>query len=398
MPSDLKVDVLVVGAGPAGLAAAEVASAQGARVLVVERMPSIARKLLMAGKSGLNITKDASVDHVIEACGRPWLAPMLRAFGPQEVQDWMRGLGQEIFTGSSGRVFPVAMKASPLVRAWAKRLEDQGVQLWTRAVWQGFDVPVLTEDGPRQVIAKSTIFAMGGASWARLGSDGAWAKTFQAEGIDLAPFQPANMGFDLRWSEPMLRHAGTPVKAVRVMAAGAEVSGEFVITERGIEGSAIYAISAAVREAMGTDGLAISLDLAPDRSLDALTGRLSRPRGKMSQSNYLRKATGLQGVKMALLREGGPLPQEARALAERIKAVPLMLRATRPLDEAISVAGGVTEMALDRDLSLRARPGVFCAGEMLDWEAPTGGYLLTACLATGRWAGAAAARFAAKST
>ncbi|QPH52273.1 TIGR03862 family flavoprotein [Pontivivens ytuae] len=388
------MEVLVVGGGPAGLAAAEVASAAGARVLVTEQKPSVGRKFLMAGKSGLNLTKDASPDELIAACGRAELAPMLRAFDAAAVQDWARGLGQEVFTGSSGRVFPVAMKGSPLLRAWLARLEAQGVEFRTRWRWLGGE-RFETRDGVQEVPARATVLAVGGASWSRLGSDGAWAGVL---GGPLAPFRPANMGFDTDWSPYMARWAGAPVKGVALHCGGHLVEGEFVVSAGGVEGSAIYALSAPLRDAMGAEGVALELDLAPRTDAATLTRKLQRPRRKDSVSNWLRKATGLQGVKAALLREGGPLPSDPEALAARIKATPLHLTRPRPLDEAISVAGGVPFDRLDGDLMLTDRPRTFCAGEMLDWEAPTGGYLLTACIATGRWAGAAAARHAGSET
>ncbi len=386
------MDVLVVGGGPAGLAAAEVASAAGARVLVAEQKPSVGRKFLMAGKSGLNLTKDASPDELIATCGRAELAPMLRAFDAAAVQGWARGLGQEVFTGSSGRVFPVAMKGSPLLRAWLARLEAQGVEFRTRWRWLGggrFETP----DGEQEVPGRAIVLAMGGASWARLGADGAWAGVL---GGPLVPFRPANMGFDVDWSVHMARWAGAPVKGVALRCREHRVEGEFVVTEDGVEGSAIYALSAPLRDAMTADGVVTMLDLAPRAGVAKLVDRLRRPRRKESVANWLRKSTGIEGVKAALLREGGPLPSDPEALAARIKATPLRLIRPRPLDEAISVAGGVPFARLDDGLMLIDRPGTFCAGEMLDWEAPTGGYLLTACIATGRWAGVAAARYAAR--
>ncbi len=385
-----QVEALVVGAGPAGLMAASRLAEAGVKVVVVDAKPSVGRKFLMAGKSGLNLTKDEPIDEFLNAYGeaREWLEPMLRAFGPIEVQAWAEGLGQEVFTGSSGRVFPKAMKTSPLLRNWMRALADKGVVVRTRWRWTGWDGDALrfdTPDGERVIAAKATVLALGGASWARLGSDGAWAKWLDAP---TAPFKPANMGFLRDWSDFMRPHFGAPVKPVRLTVGEHSVKGEFVITARGIEGGAVYAISSTLRE-----GGELAIDLMPDTKLKDVIAKLNRPRGKNSLSNHLRKTLGLKGVKAALLREAGPLPETFTGLAERIKALPLALSGPTPMDEAISTAGGVTQTALDETLMLKSRTGVFCAGEMLDWEAPTGGYLLTACLATGRHAGGGAARY-----
>jgi len=385
-------DALVIGAGPAGLMAAGELARAGHDVRLAEAKPSPARKLLMAGKSGLNLTKDTPLEAFLAAYGgaATALRPMLEAFGPEAVQDWARGFGLPLFTGSTGRVFPKAMKASPLLRAWLAELDALGVRLETRWRWQGWQgdaVRIETSDGIRSLTPDVTVLACGGASWARLGSDGAWATHLPAP--DLAPFQPANMGFVLPWSEHMQRHFGKPVKGV-ALKAGTQVSrGEIVISAQGIEGGGIYAISAALR-----DGAPLTLDLVPDLDIEAVRARLARPRGKASLSNHLRKALKLEPVKQALLMEfARPLPPDPAPL---IKALPVPLQGPRPMDEAISTAGGLRFDALDAGLMLRARPGTFAAGEMLDWEAPTGGYLLTACLATGRWAGRAAADYAAQ--
>jgi uncharacterized flavoprotein (TIGR03862 family) len=388
-------DVCVIGAGPAGLAAAEAAVAAGARVLVADRMPSLGRKFLMAGKSGLNLTKDEPADafHAHVAPRHPALA----ALGPAEVIAWAEALGQPVFTGSSGRVFPRAMKASPLLRAWLRRLDAAGVEMRTRWRWRGWEQGALafdTPDGPRSLRPGAVVLALGGGSWARLGSNGAWAG-LMPEGT-VAPFAPSNMGFEVGWSPAMERHFGAPVKPVGLRCGAARVQGECVVSARGIEGSAVYALSAAIRAAMGPDGVTVTLDLLPDLSEAEIARRLARPRGKATLSNHLRKTLRLTGVKAALLREGGgPLPADPAGLAARIKAAPLHLLRARPLDEAISTAGGLRLSALEDDLMLRARPGVFCAGEMLDWDAPTGGYLITTCLASGRVAGRAAAAWAA---
>ncbi|MEL7276618.1 MAG: TIGR03862 family flavoprotein [Pseudomonadota bacterium] len=390
-------DALVIGGGPAGLAAAEVLSGSGHSVLVAEAKPSLGRKFLMAGKSGLNLTKAEPPEVFLGAYPEgDCLAPMLAAFGPDEMIRWAEGLGQPVFTGSSGRVFPEVMKGSPLLRAWLARLAAAGVEVRTRWRWTGWEGKghrFATPGGSEVIAPKTTIFALGGASWARLGSDGAWASAFAGRGIPLAPFTPANMGFARVWSDHMHPHFGAPVKDVALTVDGHKVRGEFVLSSRGVEGSAIYAVSRLLRD----PGATLTLDLLPTLTETAVSARLARPRGKASLTNHLRKTLRLPPVKLALLREAGPVPPDNADLARRLKALPLALDGPRPLDEAISVAGGVAWQGLTDDLELTACPGQFCAGEMLDWEAPTGGYLLTACLATGRWAGHAAARICAAS-
>lgn len=377
---------LVVGAGPAGLMAAEALASAGRAVVVAEAKPSPARKFLMAGKSGLNLTKDEALPPFLAAYSAGWLAPMLRAFGPDQAMAWARGLGVEVFTGSSGRVFPLAMKGSPLLRAWLRRLEGMGVQLRSRWRWTGFDGAAFrfdTPEGTRLLRPGVTVLALGGASWSRLGSDGAWVPWLAERGVEIAPWQPANVGLRVDWSPHMARHFGVPVKgAVLHLTPGrSEHRGEFVVSARGLEGGGLYPLSPALREGAG-----LELDLMPDVPEAEVQARLDRMRPGETAANRLRKL-GLAPVAAALVMEwakGRPLTA--------VKRLPVRHAGPRPLDEAISVAGGIMAAALTADLELRALPGTFAAGEMLDWEAPTGGYLLTGCLATGLWAGRAAAR------
>jgi uncharacterized flavoprotein (TIGR03862 family) len=393
-----RIDALVVGGGPAGLMAAEALAAAGRAVVLAEAKPTVGRKLLMAGKSGLNLTRDQPPDAFVASytAGGDWLAPILAEFGPAEVAAWARGLGVEVFTGTSGRVFPRAMKASPLLRALLARLEAAGVRFRTRWRWLGWQDGAArfeTPAGLRALVPAATVLALGGGSWARLGSDGAWTATLAAAGVPIAPFRPSNVGFRVRWSPAMAPHFGAPVKPVRLTAAGRTVLTEFVVSAGGVEGGGIYALADVLR-----DGAPLSLDLLPGLDAARAAERLARPRGRASLSNHLRKSLRLPPVKAALLRECAPEAlADPAATVRALKALPLPLAGPRPLDEAISTAGGVAREALDPDLMLRSLPGVFCAGEMLDWDAPTGGYLLTACLATGRHAGRAAARRALQS-
>lgn len=378
-------DALVIGGGPAGLMAAEALAAAGRQVVLAEAKPTVARKFLMAGKSGLNVTKDEPMADFMAAYDSPWLAPMLADFGPEAVADWCRGLGQEVFTGSSGRVFPRVMKGSPLLRSWLARLAAGGVTIRTRWRWTGFDDDGLAFETPegRQVLhPRVTVLALGGASWSRLGSDAAWVPWLRDRGVQIAPFRPANMGFAVEWSPHMARYFGQAVKGAALRVGARRERGEFIVSSRGVEGGGIYAVSRDLR-----NGAALHLDLMPDVTEAALTARLDRLKASDSLGNRLRKL-GLSPVAAALVMEfGRNLP-----LAVALRHLPVPLVGPRPLDEAISVAGGVHRDSVTDGLELRALPGVFVCGEMLDWEAPTGGYLLTGCWATGLWAGRHAAQ------
>lgn len=373
----MKKTALIVGAGPAGLMAADVLSAAGVAVTLADAMPSIGRKFLMAGKSGLNLTKAEDAQHFLHAFGDgSEIRRAVNDFDADAVIAWATALGQPLFTGSTGRVFPTAMKASPLLRAWLARLDSQGVQRQMRWRWLGWDGAgsrFATPTGEQTVSADITVLAMGGASWKRLGSDGVWAAQFVGQTTD---FRPANMGFTVDWTDHMEPHLGKAVKATALHAGDTTSRGEWLISASGIEGGGIYAVASAVR-----DGAPLHLDLLPDWTLDRVRSALTKPRGKASLTNHLRKVLRLDPVRLALLSEWGrPFPDD---LAPLIKALPVTQTGPRPLDEAISTAGGLRWDALD-GFTLRDRPGTFCAGEMLDWEAPTGGYLITACLATGR--------------
>jgi len=379
---------LVVGAGPAGLMAAEQLAGAGLSVTIAEAMPSPGRKFLMAGKSGLNITKDEDAATFRGAFHprAPQLDAALRAFGPAEVMAFAKELGQPVFTGSTGRVFPVAMKASPLLRAWLARLNSLGVTLHTRWKWTGFDGPALTfatPEGPRRETPTVSVLALGGASWRRLGSDGAWVAHFP--GLT-APFRPANMGFHVTWSPHMTPHFGAPLKNIALLTPDTTLRGEITLSAQGLEGGSLYALSRALR-----DGAPLAIDLLPDLTPDQVRARLAQRRKGETLAHALRSRLNLDPARRALFLELG---REAPDPAAALKRLPIPLGLPRPMDEAISTAGGLRFDALDDGLMLKTRPGLFAAGEMLDWEAPTGGYLLTACLATGRLAGRAAADWA----
>ena len=395
--------VAIIGGGPAGLMAAETVAAAGLEVMVFDAMPSVGRKFLIAGKGGMNITHaeplDAFKQRYRERADR--ISPLLDVFGPDALRQWIHGLGIETFVGTSGRVFPTEMKAAPLLRAWLHRLRQQKVQFHVRHRWLGWsDTGALrfaTPEGEVEIQADAVVLALGGGSWAKLGSDGAWVPLLGERGIEIVPLKPANCGFDVAWSAHFQqRFAGEPVKSVVASIGGQAQPGEFNITENGIEGGLIYALSAPLRNALARDGqAALTLDLAPGRSLERLTAELSQPQGRDSLANHLRRRIGLTGVKAGLLRELCSFEPctVAFQLASAIKALQVPVLAPRPIDEAISSAGGVVFEALDAGLMVQQLPGVFCAGEMLDWEAPTGGYLLTACLASGRAAGLAVANW-----
>lgn len=390
------VDVAVIGGGPAGLMAAETAAGAGRSVAVFEKMPTFGRKFLMAGRGGLNLTHSEDFERFAQRYGARsnTLRPMLEAFTPADLVAWAEGLGQPTFVGASGRVFPKAMKASPLLRAWLARLEGQGVALRTRAEWTGWaDDGGLVINGDEIVRAKAVVLALGGASWAKLGSDAAWVPALEAQGAALAPFRAANCGFDVAWS-PVFRErfAGEPLKNVALRHGGRSARGDAMVAGYGLEGGAVYALAAALRDAIEADGRAVlEIDLRPDIPAETLERRLLSPRGGQSLANFLRKAVRLSPVEVNLLREahGVDLPTEPVALAAAIKAAPIALTAVQPLERAISSAGGVRFEGLE-GLALNGRPEVILAGEMLDWEAPTGGYLLQACFATGAAAGKAA--------
>lgn len=393
----MQKSVAVIGGGPAGLMAAEVISGHGVKVDIYDSMPSVGRKFLMAGKSGLNITHSEPFEQFISRYGnrRAQIEPMLKVFSAKELIDWVYGLGIETFVGTSGRVFPAGMKASPLLRAWIKRLKEAGVEFHLRHKWVGWNedksLKFETPDGIKNINADAVVLALGGGSWSRLGSDGVWVNWLDQAGVKIEPLKPSNCGFDVAWS-PHFRNKfdGYPIKSVILSFKDFHQQGEFIVTKDGVEGSLIYVVSAMIRDEIYEKGAAvISLDLKPDRTIEWIKEKLSKPRGSRSMSSHLEKTLGIKDVKAGLLHEFVTKKDfaDTERLASFIKALPVPLSTPRPLDEAISTAGGVSFEALDKYLMLKNMPGVFCAGEMLDWEAPTGGYLLTACFASGYMVG-----------
>ena len=390
-------DVAVIGAGPAGLSAAEHLAQVGYSVEIFERMPTPARKFLMAGKSGLNITHNEELPGFLKKyrASTHHLREPIEAFGPKEIQAWARDLGTETFVGSSGRVFPKVFKASPLLRAWLRRLNDNGVKIHTRSAWTGWDEQsgFCQFNGPAgdfSVNSRATILALGGVSWPKLGSAGEWQERMQSKEITMVPFTPSNCGFNVNWSPHFrIRFAGHPLKNCVIRHENTKEKGDVMITESGIEGGAVYKLSSSMVQALALkEDITLSLDLTPDRSVTQLEQRLSEPQGKRSLTDHIRRKAGLKGVQLGLLREvAGPNDlADPETSANLIKKLPLTIKSPRPIEEAISVAGGIAFEMLDENLMLKALPGTFCAGEMVAWNAPTGGYLLTACLAQGRQA------------
>jgi uncharacterized flavoprotein (TIGR03862 family) len=385
-------DVCIIGGGPAGLMAAETAADNGLSVVIIDAKPTFGRKFLMAGKSGLNITKDEAksefLNHYFNA--KKWLAPIINNFDNEAVMKWAQDLDQEIFTGSSGRVFPKSMKASPLLRSWLIRLSNKGVtfyQNWKWVGWQGDVAAFETILGKKLVKSHTTILAMGGASWPHLGSDGLWADILKKNNVTITNFQPSNMGFKIKWSKYMKPFFGTPIKSVRITSGKFSTIGEFVISKKGIEGSGIYAASKFMR-----DGNNLIIDLLPDTEIETLNKRHKHLSPKVSRSTFNRKVLRLNNEKTAFFNEFSQ-HISTQDITHSAKSLLIPHEGPHPINEAISTAGGVSKSALNDNLMLKAKPSVFCAGEMLDWEAPTGGYLITACLATGKWAGLGAINY-----
>ncbi len=385
-------DVAIIGAGPAGLIAAERLAQAGRTVAIYDRMPSPARKFLMAGRGGLNLTHSEPLDRFLDRYGpsRQRLEPAIRAFTPDDLRAWADELGEPTFVGSSGRVFPKSFKASPLLRAWLSRLAALGVTLHSRHSWTGWSsgdsLTFQTPEGPNAVLSRATLLCLGGASWPKLGSDGGWAEPLAAKGVDITPFAPSNSGVRVSWSGQFAsRFAGEPVKRVTVTAGGMSVTGEMMVTERGLEGGAIYALSRPIRSVLASGDAVLTIDLKPDLTEAEVFRRLDVPRRGETASNFLRKKIALSPVQISLLREsaGRDLPSDPSTLARLIKAAPLKLDGVQGLERAISTAGGVAWDAVDENFMLRALPGTFIAGEMIDWDAPTGGYLLQASFSTG---------------
>ncbi len=397
----ISASAVVIGGGPAGLMAAETLLAGGVAVDLYDAMPSVGRKFLLAGKGGLNITHAEPSEKFLARYGTraAQLDVMLAGFGATQLRDWVHGLGVETFIGTSQRVFPREMKAAPLLRAWLHRLRAAGLRIHVRHRWTGWredgGLRFATPQGESTAIAAATVLALGGASWSRLGSDGAWVPLLEARGVAVAPLRPANCGFEVTWSTHFReRFAGQPVKAITASFGDAtgrqhRRQGELLVSDYGIEGSLVYALSAPLRDTLAAQrGATLTLDLLPDHDEARVAAAVSHPRGSRSLTSHLQSRLGIRGVKAGLLREALSAEEmhDPAKLAATLKALPLRLTAPRPLDEAISSAGGIPFEALDEHLMLKALPGVFCAGEMLDWEAPTGGYLLTACFATGKTA------------
>ena len=396
----------VIGAGPAGLMAAEVLAQGGANVTVYDAMPSAGRKFLMAGRGGLNLTHSEALPEFLERYreAMPLLAPAITAFPPDALRAWSEALGQPTFVGSSGRVFPQAFKASPLLRAWLRRLDSMGVRFSLRHRWTGWDedgrLLFQTPDGPRTINAGATVLALGGASWPRLGSDGAWVEALAAKGVTISPLRPANCGFTVAWSDIFRnRFEGQPLKGIELSFGAHRVRGEAIIKRTGVEGGAVYALSAELREAIIESQASLNVNLLPDIKPDQLIARLSTSKGKQSFSNWLRKVAHLSPVAIGLLQEAAiasgvsPSSLSTASLAGLINAVPIKLTGVAPIARAISTAGGLSFDELDADFMIRRLPGVFASGEMLDWEAPTGGYLLQASFATGAAAGRGALKW-----
>ncbi len=387
--------------------AAEALSAQGIAVSVFEAMPTVGRKFLLAGKSGLNLTHSEPQEKLRGRFGAAgdFLRPALNAATATDICEWAHGLGVEMFVGTSGRIFPKVMKASPLLRAWLERLKQQGVQIHTRHRFTGFSDQGVCLETPHRTVdyqCDAVLLALGGASWPKLGSNAQWVSVLESKGIDIAPFRPANCGFDVNWSENFrTKYSGSPIKSVTATSDAGTLKGEFVVSQTGVEGSLIYAHAASLRDKLERNApVALTLDLAPDRATERIAKDLKRQKPKESFSSRLRKGAGLEGVKAALLREcvAGVNQLDAQSLATVIKALPLSIVRPRPIEEAISSAGGIRLNGLDQNYMLHTTPGVFAAGEMLDWEAPTGGYLLTACLASGRMAAAGIVDYLAQHT
>lgn len=406
--NNMNKSIAVIGGGPAGLMAAETLINAGVKVDLYDSMPSAGLKFLRAGKGGLNLTHSEPMDIFLSKYGakRPQIEPMIKSFGPENLRQWVHDLGIETFVGSSGRVFPIDMKAAPILRLWLKRLISSGVNFHMRHSWCGWDANeklcFKTRNGIKYVSANAIILALGGGSWKHLGSDASWIPILEKRGIPVSPLKPSNCGFDIGWSEVFrTRFEGQSLKPVSVTLHNSDndsfsIQGEIVITSTGLEGSLIYSLSAQLRDRIEEYGsVTIDLDLAPGKNLHQIVNELSKPRGSASMSNHVRKRTGIEGVKTGLLREiiSKDVFNDPVKLGMAIKSLPLKLIAPRPINEAISTAGGVCFEALDENLMIRSLPGIFCAGEMLDWEAPTGGYLLTACFASGRTAGLGALKY-----